>query len=101
MTQANDLPSRMNRAEDNIIDLRLATSALLQAIDKNSADIAQLIEVSRRNAELCRQNSETIAVLQASQLSTDEAVRSIQAAVDRWDRILDYLIRRDGGQPQE
>ncbi|WP_421656963.1 hypothetical protein [Leptothermofonsia sp. ETS-13] len=37
----------MSRAEDNIIDLRLAASALLQATDKNSANIAQLIEVSR------------------------------------------------------
>jgi len=30
----------MDRAEDNIIDLRLAASALLQAVDKNSIDIA-------------------------------------------------------------
>ncbi|MCS6814334.1 MAG: hypothetical protein NZ772_12320 [Cyanobacteria bacterium] len=47
MTQANDLSSRLNLVEDNIINLRLAASALLQAVDKTSADIADLIEVSR------------------------------------------------------
>jgi hypothetical protein len=63
MTQANDLPSRLNRAEANIIDLRLAASALLQAIDKNSTDIADLIEVTRGNSEAIACNSESISRL--------------------------------------
>jgi DNA-binding FadR family transcriptional regulator len=99
MTQSNDLPARVSRAEDNIIDLRLAASAMLQAIDKNSADIAALIEVSRRN-------SESITVLQASQLRTDEAIHDIREAIqeiratnERMDRLFDYLIRRDRQQP--
>jgi hypothetical protein len=54
MTQSNDLPNWMDRAESNIIDLKLAVSATLQAIDKNSADIAQLIEVSRNGLEMSR-----------------------------------------------
>jgi hypothetical protein len=91
MTQSNDLPARMNRAEDNIIDLRLAASAMLQAIDKNSADIAQLIELSRYNLEVSRRNSESIATL-------DAVIRSNQAAIERMDRLLDYLIRRDQSQ---
>jgi DNA-binding FadR family transcriptional regulator len=93
MTQSNDLPTRVSRAEDNIIDLRVAVSATLQAIDKNSADIAALIEVSRRN-------SEGIAALQASQLRTDEAIQSIRASNERMDRLFDYLIRRDRQQPE-
>jgi uncharacterized coiled-coil protein SlyX len=88
MNQSNDLPSRMNRAEDNIIDLRLAVSATLQAIDKNSEDIAQLIEVSRYTLEVSRRNSEGISTI-------NEAIRSIQASTERMDRLLDYLIRRD------
>jgi len=88
MTQSNDLPSRMNRAEDNIIDLRLAVSATLQAIDKNSEDIAQLIEVSRYTLEVSRRNSEGISTI-------NDAIRSIQASTERMDRLLDYLIRRD------
>jgi prefoldin subunit 5 len=99
------LPIRVSRAEDNIIDLRLAASAMLQAIDKNSADIAALIEVSRRN-------SDAIATLQSSQLRTDEAIQDIRQAIqdirqtmqeiqatnDRMDRLFDYLIRRDRDQ---
>lgn len=109
MTQSNDLPSRINRAEDNIIDLRLAASALLQATDKNSGDIAALIEVSRRNSEglsvlleATRRSNEQIAALrdgtsalQVSQTQTDEAIRDIRAATERMDRLFDYLIRRD------
>jgi len=119
MTQANDLPSRMSRAEDNIIDLRLAASALLQAAEKNSADIAALIEVSRRNSELGRQNSEQIRTMQESTIALqnsqgrmeetirsiqatnermEETIRSIQATNERMDRLFDYLIRRDQGR---
>jgi hypothetical protein len=105
MTQSNDLPIRVSRAEDNIIDLRLAASAMLQAIDKNSAEIAELIEISRYTLEVSRRNSEAIATLQSSQLRTDEAIQDIRQAIqeiratnDRMDRLFDYLIRRDRDQ---
>ncbi len=100
MTQSNDLPDRISRAEDNIIDLRLAASALLQATEKNSTDIAALIEVSRYTLEVSCRNSEAIPVLQASQLRTDEAIREIRATNERMDRLFDYLIRRDQEQPE-
>jgi uncharacterized protein (DUF2344 family) len=86
MTQSDNLPDRVSRAEDNIIDLRLAASVMLQAIDKNSANIAQLIELSRYNLEVSRRNSESIATL--------------GAAIERMDRLLDYLMRRDQVQGQ-
>ena len=108
MTQSNDLPSRMNRAEDNIIDLRLAASATLQAIDKNSEDIAQLIEVSRYTLEVSRRNSEASTVLQTSQVRTDEAIQdirntttSLNATIERMDRLFDYLIRHNQEQSEE
>jgi uncharacterized coiled-coil protein SlyX len=107
MTQFNDLPSRMNRSEDNIIDLRLAVSATLQAIDKNSEDIAQLIEVSRYTLEISRRNSEVIsrhdeAISRHDETiaTMNEAIRSIQASTEHTDRLLDYLIRRDQEQSQ-
>jgi hypothetical protein len=116
MTQSNDLPAWMNRAEDNIIDLRLAVSAMLQAIDKNSADIAALIEVSRRNGEgilVLRETTadlrEATAALQVSQLRTeaalqvfqqhtDAAIERLTASNERMERLFEYLIRRDQGQ---
>jgi transposase-like protein len=95
----------MSRAEDSIIDLRLAASALLQATDKNSADIAQLIEVSRNLLEVSRRHSDELGTLQSSQTQTEEAIRDIraatqrvEAAIERMDRLFDYLIRRDQGQ---
>jgi hypothetical protein len=108
MTQANDLPSRMNRAEDNVIDLKLAVSTTLQAIDKNSEDIAQLIEVSRYTLEVSRRNSEAIvslregtAALQLAQIRTEAALQVFQqhtdAAIERHDAAIerhDALIER-------
>ncbi len=88
MTQSNDLSQRVERTENQIIDLQLTANLILQAIDKNSTDIAQLTEVSR--------------VLQASQIHTNEAVQvlrstlvSVNATIERMDRLFDYLMRRD------
>jgi uncharacterized protein YwgA len=88
MTQSNDLSQRVDRNEGQIVDLQMTANLILQAIDKNSTDIAVLIEVSRRN-------SEAISVLQASQIRTDEAITSLNATIERMDRLFDYLIRRD------
>jgi hypothetical protein len=105
MTQSNDLPSRLDRVEDNIIDLRLAASALLQATDKNSADITALIEISRRNSEtiatlgeVSRRNTEGIGRLEEAIQDIRNSNISINASIERMDRILDYLIRREQGQ---
>ena len=93
MTQANDLSNRVDRTEGQIVDLQMTANLILQAIDKNSGDIAALIEVSRRNTEM-------ISALHASQLRTDEAIREIRATNERMDRLFDYLIRRDQGQSE-
>jgi hypothetical protein len=102
MTQSNDLSQRVDRTEGQIVDLQMTANLILQAIDKNSEDIAQLIEVSRRNSEgvsglleLTRRNTDTIAALQASQARTDEAIQGIYASIERMDRLFDYLIRCD------
>jgi hypothetical protein len=118
MTQSNELPARMNRAEDNIIDLRLAASALLQATEKNSADIAALIEVSRHTLETSRRHSEDInamregmaalqlaqlrteAVLQVFQQHTEAAIERLTASNERLEQLFEYLTRRDRGQPE-
>ncbi|MBF2080209.1 MAG: hypothetical protein IGR76_17260 [Synechococcales cyanobacterium T60_A2020_003] len=107
MTQSNDLPNRMDRAEDNIIDLKLAVSATLQAIDKNSANIAQLIEVSRNGLEMSRSALETGRnALEVSRRSSEsiaelgDIIRSNQGAIERMDRLLDYLMRPDQAQEQ-
>ena len=120
MTQSNDLSQRVDRTEGQIVDLQLTANLILQAIDKNSEDIAALLEISRRNSELGRRNSEGIvalqegtAALQMSQMRTDAALQVFQqhtdaaierltvsserltASSERTDQLLEYLIRRD------
>ena len=124
MTQPNDLSQRIDCTEGQVIDLQMTANLILQAIDKNSTDIAALLEISRRNSELGRRNSEGIsalqdgtAALQLSQLRTEAALQVFQqhtdAAIERLDavierltasderteQLLEYLIRRNQGQP--
>ncbi len=89
MTQSNDLSQRVDRTEGQIVDLQLTANLILQAIDKNSEDIAALLEISRRNSELGRRNSEGIvalqegtAALQMSQMRTDAALQVFQQHTD-------------------
>lgn len=116
MTQSNDLSQRVNVAEGQIVDLQLTANLILQTIEKNSADIAQLIEVSRHTLEISRRNSENISALQLAQIRTEAALQVFQqhtdAAIERHDslierltanderteQLLEYLVRRDRGQ---
>ena len=68
MTQSNDLSQRVDRTEGQIVDLQLTANLILQAIGKNSEDIAVLIEVSRRNSEGIAALQAGTAALQMSQL---------------------------------
>jgi len=42
MTQSNDLSGRVDRTEGQIVDLQMTANLILQAIDKNSTDLALL-----------------------------------------------------------
>jgi len=120
MTQSNDLSQRVDRTEGQVVDLQLTANLILQAIDKNSEDIAVLIEVSRHNSEGILALREGTAALQMSQMRTDAALQVFQqhtdaaierltasserltasserltASSERTDQLLEYLIRRD------
>jgi DNA-binding FadR family transcriptional regulator len=108
MTQSNDLSQRVDRNEGQIVDLQMTANLILQAIDKNSTDIAQLIEVSRRNSEgisalleVSRQNSESISTMEEAIQDIRNSNASINASIERMDRLFDYLIRRDQEQSNE
>lgn len=116
MTQSNDLSQRVDRTEGQIVDLQLTANLILQAVGKNSEDIAVLIEVSRRNSEGIAALRDGTAALQMSQLRTEAALQVFQqhtdAAIERLtasnerltasneqtEQLLEYLIRRDRGQ---
>ena len=100
MTQSNDLSQRVDRTEGQIVDLQLTANLILQAIDINSTDIAQLVEVSRRNSEgvsalleVSRHHSEAISQNSRSISTLEEAIQdirdsnaSIHATIDHMDR---------------
>lgn len=109
MSQSNDLPQRVNQIEGQIVDLQMTANLILQAIDKNSTDIAALIEISRRNIEgiaaLQLSQMRTDAALQVFQQHTDASIERIDAVLERLtanderiEQLLEYLIRRDRGQ---
>ncbi|MCY7323930.1 MAG: hypothetical protein LH660_19550 [Phormidesmis sp. CAN_BIN36] len=88
MTQSNDLSQRVDRTEGQIVDLQLTANLILQAISKNSEDIAVLIEVSRRNTDgiaalqegrqAIAKNSEDIAVLIEVSRRNSEGIAALQ-----------------------
>jgi uncharacterized coiled-coil protein SlyX len=89
MTDAN-FDARADRIE-RLIELNQ------QQITENSRNIAE----NSRNIERLVSTLETFYQLQqAQQAEFLEFQRTTQAALERMDRILDYLMRRDGEQPQ-
>ena len=111
MTEPDDLSQRVERTEGQIVDLQLAANLILQAISKNSEDIAGLIEVSRRNSEgivaLQMSQLRTEAALQVFQQHTDAAIERLAASDERrtasderTEQLLEYLIRRDRGHSE-
>ena len=94
MTQSNDLSQRVDRTEDQIVDLQLTANLILQAIGKNSEDIAVLIEVSRRNTEGIAALRDGTAALQVSQLRTEAALQVFQQHTDASIERIDASIER-------
>ena len=99
MTQSNDLSQRVDRTEGQIVDLQLTANLILQAIGKNSEDIAVLIEVSRRNTEGIAALRDGTAALQVSQLRTEAALQVFQqhtdASIERIDASIERLTAND------
>ena len=94
MTQSNDLSQRVDRTEGQIVDLQLTANLILQAIGKNSEDIAVLIEVSRRNTEGIAALRDGTAALQVSQLRTEAALQVFQQHTDASIERIDASIER-------
>ena len=94
MTQSNNLSQRVDRTEGQIIDLQLTANLILQAIGKNSEDIAVLIEVSRRNSEGIAALRDGTAALQMSQLRTEASLQVFQQHTDATIERLNASIER-------
>jgi hypothetical protein len=75
---------RLDRAERLILGLAERSDVIQRQVDLNSQAIQQLIQIQRETVE--RSESE---------------LDSIKAAIDRIDRVMDYLMRLDGDRPSE
>jgi hypothetical protein len=104
MTQSNELSQRIEQAEGQIVDLQMTANLILQAINKNSSDIAVLIEVSRHNSDnmsaLQLAQMRTEAALQVFQQHTDEAIERLTTNSERIEQLLAYLIRQNREQAE-
>ncbi len=69
MTQSSDpnrdLNARVDRLENDNSDLKLAVSAMIEAVNKNSTDIAILIESTRRLQVESQQHAERFEIILA------------------------------------
>lgn len=80
----NSDPNRLDRIERLVEENATQISQTQRQVDLNSQAIQQLIQIQRQTFE--RSESE---------------MDSIRASLERIDRIMDYLMRRDGDRPSE
>lgn len=92
MTQSNDLPGRVDRLENDSIDLKMAVSALLSTVEIHQRDM----EAFRINADRTNRNVEAILQIMSQSLERMEAMESdIRGLQTENRRILDVLQQRN------
>ena len=75
MTQSNALPRRVDRLENDAIDIKMAVSALLSTVDIHQRDM----EAFRINADRTNQNVEVIVQIMNQSLQHIETdIRGLQ-----------------------
>jgi chromosome segregation ATPase len=96
---------RLDRAERLILGLAQAGDRTQQQVDSNSQAIAQTqrqIDQTQRQIDLNSQAIEQLIQIQRQTFERSESqMDSIRASLERIDRIMDYLMRRDGDRPSE
>ncbi|NJK74591.1 MAG: hypothetical protein HC786_00105 [Richelia sp. CSU_2_1] len=85
MSESNDIPNRVDRLENDVIDLKVAVSALISTT-----------EVHQRNFETMNRNIEAMLQLMAQSLERMEVMESeIRGLQTENRRILDFLQQRN------
>lgn len=100
MTQSNDLPNRIDRLENDSIDIKMAVSALLSTVEIHQRDMEAFrinMEAFRINADRTNQNVEAILQIMNQSLQRMEIMESdIRGLQTENRRILDILQRNAG-----
>jgi K+/H+ antiporter YhaU regulatory subunit KhtT len=92
MTQSNDLSGRVDRLENDAIDIKMAVSALLATVEIHQRDM----EAFRLNADRTNRNVEAILQMMSQSLERMEIMESdIRGLQTENRRILDILQQRN------
>ncbi len=86
MTQTNDLPNRVERLENDMLDIKMAVSALLTTVEIHQQDMAAFRTNSQAMLQIMNQSLQRMEVMELD-------IRGLQTENRR---ILDILQQRGG-----
>ncbi|PSB16041.1 hypothetical protein C7B65_22715 [Phormidesmis priestleyi ULC007] len=89
--QSNNLTDRVESLEVDMLDVKVSLNRLVDITFENQQQLRSTMQAVDRLADVQLQYMQ----------HTDSAITSINAAIERMDRLFDYLLRRDGERTQE
>lgn len=99
MSESSDLPNRVERLENDAIDLKVAVSALISTTEVHQRNIETMnrnIEIQQRNIEINQRNIDAMLQLMTQSLQRMEVVElDIRGLQTENRRILDILQQRN------
>jgi hypothetical protein len=99
MSESNDIPNWVDRLENEVIDLKVAVSALISTTEvhqRNFETINRNIDIQQRNIETQQRNIEPMLQLMTQSLQRMEVMESeIRGLQTENRRILDILQQRN------
>jgi hypothetical protein len=99
MSESNDLPNRVDRLENDAIDIKVAVSALISTTEVHQRNIETMnrnIETMNRNIEIHQRNIDAMLQLMTQSLQRMEVMElDIRGLQTENRRILDVLQQRN------
>jgi len=99
MTESSNIPNRVDRLENDMIDIKVAVSALISTTEvhqRNIETISRNIETMNRNMETTNRNIDAMLQLMTQSLQRMEVVElDIRGLQTENRRILDILQHRN------
>ncbi|MGB8701217.1 MAG: hypothetical protein WCD18_17525 [Thermosynechococcaceae cyanobacterium] len=102
MTQSNDTSNRLTRVENDVIDLRVATSALIESVNVHQRNFETLIAEMQRDRAETQRNFETLiagmqrdrAEIQQYRTQTQLRIENLEQVAQDTRQILQLLTQR-------
>jgi hypothetical protein len=98
MTQSNDIPNGVTRLEDEGIDLKLAVSALIETANRHQSNFERIVSETRdlrvETRDLGIETRTILIEMREDRTRVDATLDSINTALERIDRVIDYLLEQ-------